>query len=81
MADPAFDLLTPEDYERLCFDFGKETVDPYVELIGAQINRTRKAQNNRTIRLWIKKDAARRRHITGLKKKKDGPSGASAQSG
>jgi phage replication O-like protein O len=56
-------FLTKAEYDRLVEDFGKETVDLYIEKLDEwQTNYPRKARkdHNKTLRVWIKGDLAKR---------------------
>lgn len=61
-ADTVF--LTTEQYDKLCVDFTKKTVDDMIEALDEwQTNKTAKQQkkdHNKTIRVWIKRDQAKR---------------------
>ncbi|MDY7993342.1 replication protein [Paenibacillus polymyxa] len=60
-ADTVF--LTPEQYEKLCSDFGKTKVDDMIEALdewqGNQKPSKHKKDHNKAIRVWIKRDQAR----------------------
>ncbi|MDF9844178.1 MULTISPECIES: replication protein [unclassified Paenibacillus] len=60
-ADTVF--LTPEQYEKLCADFGKKRVDDTIEALDEwQTNKKpsqHKKDHNKTLRVWIKKDLER----------------------
>lgn len=61
-ADTVF--LTPEQYEKLCADFGKKRVDDTIEALDEwQTNKKpsqHKKDHNKTLRVWIKKDLEKR---------------------
>lgn len=60
-ADTVF--LTTEQYDKLCADFTKKTVDDMIEALDEwQTNKTARQQkkdHNKTIRVWIKRDQAK----------------------
>lgn len=60
-ADTVF--LTPDQYERLCLDFGKSKVDDTIEALDEwQTNKKpsqHKKDHNKTLRVWIKRDLAK----------------------
>lgn len=60
-ADTVF--LTPEQYEKLCSDFGKTKVDDMIEALdewqGNQKPSKHKKDHNKAIRVWIKREQAR----------------------
>lgn len=70
-ADTVF--LTPEQYEKLCADFSKKTVDDMIEALDEwQTNKTARQQkkdHNKTIRVWIKRDQAKGKPVTKAQKK------------
>ncbi|MGO4181838.1 replication protein [Paenibacillus sp. TAF43_2] len=59
-------FLTQEEYDRLVNDFGKERVDLYIEMVDEwQTNNPKKQKkdHNKTIRVWIKKDDAKKKSL------------------
>ncbi|RUT48560.1 hypothetical protein EJP82_01045 [Paenibacillus anaericanus] len=55
-------FLTQTEYDRLVTDFGKDTVDLYIEMVDEwQTNNPKKTKvdHNKTIRVWIRKDKAK----------------------
>lgn len=52
--------LTPEQYEKLCADFGKQRVDNTIEALDEWQTNKRPSQHkkdhNKTLRVWIKRD-------------------------
>jgi phage replication O-like protein O len=59
-------FLTQAEYDRLCNDFGKETTDLFIESLDEwQTNnpKKQKVDHNKTIRVWIRKDAAKKKPL------------------
>jgi hypothetical protein len=57
-------FLTQDQYDRLCSDFGKETTDLFIEKLDEwQTNypKKKKVDHNKTIRVWIKNENARKK--------------------
>ncbi|MCM3272591.1 replication protein [Paenibacillus elgii] len=67
-------FLTGDEYARLINDFGKDTVDLYIEKLDEwQTNHPRrtKKDHNKTIRVWIRDDEAKRTQRSSKQKKHD----------
>ncbi|MBD0381234.1 replication protein [Paenibacillus sedimenti] len=60
-------FLTQEEYDRLVNDFGKDTVDLFIEKLDEwQTNYPKKTKkdHNKTLRVWIKGDLAKQKQLS-----------------
>lgn len=67
-------FLTQSEYDRLCEEFSKETVDLFIEKLDEwQTNFPKKAKkdHNKTLRVWIRTEATKRKQYPAFQTKQE----------